>query len=114
MVRLLLLVVVLAGCGGASTHGPAWPAPSTTAEDGGESIAPKNTELAAIADKPSPVATPVAADEEATPTAESAEVKTSPKTSPAGVETPDAADDDSATDDTLTIHDEIVIEIDDE
>lgn len=39
--RALLLVVALAACGPSKSKGPAWPAPSTTAEDGGESVAPQ-------------------------------------------------------------------------
>jgi hypothetical protein len=108
--RSLLFVVVLAGCGGAAAQGPAWPQPPLTVDDGGESIAPRNTTLAAIADKPSPVATAVADDDERTPAIE----PTDPKTPPAAAgEIPDAADDTSS-DDTVIIHDEIVIEIDDE
>src|SRR5688572_16975395 len=42
MRRLSLLVAIaFAGCGSSKAKGPAWPAPSTTAEDGGESIAPQ-------------------------------------------------------------------------
>jgi hypothetical protein len=111
MVRSLLLVVVLAGCGGARAQGPAWPAPSATADDGGESIAPKNTALAAIADKPSPVTTTVADDEEPA-TVESTDTKAPVKTSPAAEPT-DAADE-ASSDDTVIVHDEIIIEIDDD
>jgi hypothetical protein len=39
--RWLLLVIAIAACGPAKSKGPAWPAASTTAEDGGESIAPR-------------------------------------------------------------------------
>jgi hypothetical protein len=39
-VHKLLLLVALVGCGHAKATGPSWPEPSTTADDGGESIAP--------------------------------------------------------------------------
>jgi hypothetical protein len=43
MRRLLFIVAVtaFAGCGNAKAAGPKWPAPSTTAEDGGESLEPR-------------------------------------------------------------------------
>jgi hypothetical protein len=51
MRRLLFIVAVtaFAGCGNAKAAGPKWPAPSTTAEDGGESLEPKPTATYAAA-----------------------------------------------------------------
>ena len=63
--RVLLLVVALAACGPAKARGPAWPAPSTTAEDGGESVAPRPSATYAAAIERS-------ADNEDKPAAETA------------------------------------------
>jgi hypothetical protein len=41
--RRLLLVVALVGCTHATSSGPAWPKERTTAGDGGESIAPRES-----------------------------------------------------------------------
>jgi hypothetical protein len=48
LMRQLLLVLALAGCG-TTTRGPAWPKPSASSDDGGESLAPRPSahELAA-------------------------------------------------------------------
>jgi hypothetical protein len=40
LMRLLVVVLALAGCG-TTAHGPAWPKSSASAEDGGESLAPR-------------------------------------------------------------------------
>jgi hypothetical protein len=48
---LLAILVAAAGCGGSKASGPAWPAPSTTAEDGGESIAPRDRSVATAVEK---------------------------------------------------------------
>ena len=79
----MLLVVALVGCGRSKASGPAWPEASKTADDGGESIAPRPTATyAAVAEKASepepdkadaaPAATPAATTEDkpaATPAA---------------------------------------------
>lgn len=44
---VVLLALAFAGCHSAKPASPAWPAPSTTAEDGGESIEPHSTAVAA-------------------------------------------------------------------
>jgi hypothetical protein len=64
--RRLLFVVAIAGCAPhAAPSGLAWPKPSTTASDGGESIAPRESRPVAAAIEKSdedvkPAATPVA------------------------------------------------------
>lgn len=101
------IVLAAAGCTGAKPTGPAWPAPSTTADDGGESIEPRDTSVAAAIEKADdsdaePAATPTA-EIVAKPgaTAEPADrpVTLSPPTHP--------------TTDDVIITEEIIIEIDD-
>lgn len=48
---LLAIVVAASGCHGAKQTGPAWPAPSTTADDGGQSIEPRPTSVATSVEK---------------------------------------------------------------
>ncbi len=48
---LLAILVASAGCHGSKASNPAWPAPSTTADDGGESLAPRQTSVAAAVEK---------------------------------------------------------------
>jgi hypothetical protein len=103
--RRLVLVVAIAACGPARSKGPAWPAPSTTAEDGGESIAPR------------PSATYAAAVERSADVAEEKPAETSAASSAAP-----AADDKPATTPTMSQPtssedvfqaEEIIIEIED-
>ena len=49
--RAVLLSVLLVACGSPKTKGPAWPEPSKTADDGGESLAPRETSVAAAVEK---------------------------------------------------------------
>ena len=50
--RRLLLAFVLISCGNAKASGPKWPEPSKTAEDGGESLAPRpSATYAVVAEK---------------------------------------------------------------
>lgn len=103
--RRLVLVLVLAGCGHSKASGPAWPAPSTTAEDGGESLDPKPSASYAAAveksEEPEPAKEEPAAEEAPTPEEDSS----------AAPETPEAAEPDS--DEPVTTE-EITIEIDDD
>lgn len=104
---VLGLALVLAACGSRSAAGPAWPKAAASEDDGGESLAPRSTAVAA-ADKPDAEVEADPDDAEATP-AEPTEA---------------SADADSATEpaDDLVITveeevinlDDIVIEIEDE
>lgn len=51
LVATLIVVALAAGCGKTKASGPAWPAPSTTAEDGGESLEPQSTTVATSLEK---------------------------------------------------------------
>lgn len=48
---LFAILVASAGCHGSKQSGPAWPTPSATAEDGGESIAPRSSSIASAVEK---------------------------------------------------------------
>jgi hypothetical protein len=103
MRRLLFVVVALAACGHSKASGPAWPEPSKTAEDGGESIAPHpSATYAAVVEKAETV-------EEAKPTptaaAPAATSEDKPATTPATTTAP-------ASEEVITTE-EIIIEIDD-
>jgi hypothetical protein len=104
--RSVVVAILLgtAACHGAKQTGPAWPAPSTTADDGGESIAPRDHAVAAVeksadASDDDDVVKP---DDTAKPAAASEDKPATPAAQPA---TP-AADD-------VFITDDIIIEIDD-
>ncbi|HEY5945582.1 MAG TPA: hypothetical protein VIV40_08820 [Kofleriaceae bacterium] len=99
----LILVAALAACSHSKASGPKWPEPSTTAEDGGESIAPRpSTTYAAAIEKSADVEDDKpAAAVPATPAAATGDDK------PAA--TPAAA---PSTDDVI-MTEEIIIEIDD-
>jgi hypothetical protein len=73
LMRLMLLVLALAGCG-STARGPAWPKHAASGEDGGESLAPRPSahELSApeshdeVSETPvTPAETPVAKPEAA-------------------------------------------------
>ena len=102
--RSCLFVVALAACGPKQASGPAWPAPSTTAEDGGESIAPRETKVAAAPEKiettvDKPATTPAAAAPAGKP-GEAAAPTTTPAAPPPTVED-------------LLISEDVIIEIED-
>jgi hypothetical protein len=102
--RRLLLALALIGCGNAKASGPKWPEPSTTAEDGGESIAPRPSATYAV------VAEKAAETEEAKPTPTATEAK------PAAAATDDkpaATPTTTAPAEEVITTEEIVIEIDD-
>ncbi|HEV7557913.1 MAG TPA: hypothetical protein VGO00_20745 [Kofleriaceae bacterium] len=100
--RVLLLFVLL-GC--ARSHAPAWPKASTTAKDGGESLAPREAR-AVTAVEASPDETPSTASAEAVPSKPAA----SPGTPITPVAVPAVAAPSGAEDPLTT--EEIVIEID--
>jgi len=107
MGRLLIVVAsgALAGaCGHSKASGPKWPEPSTTAEDGGESIEPRpSSAYAAVVEKSDDVATdkPAAASTSSSTSSPSED-------KPATMSTPSAP-----TSDDVFQTDEIIIEIDD-
>jgi hypothetical protein len=72
---LVFLLAGSIGCHGAKATGPAWPAPSTTADDGGESIELQTTTVAASVEKSADAekdepSKPAAEDKPAAPAAE--------------------------------------------
>ena len=102
--RKLFLVAALAACSHSKASGPQWPEPSKTAEDGGESIAPRpSAQYAAAIEKSAdegddkPAATPTA-----TPSASPGDDK--PAATPATTQ---------PTNDDVFMSEEIIIEIDD-
>jgi len=101
--RRLLFVVMLSACTHAHTTGPAWPEPSKTADDGGESIAPHET---------SAVAAAIEKSEEPAEKAAAAEPEAAAKEAPAE-DKPAAAPAASPANDDVIMSDEIIIEIDD-
>jgi hypothetical protein len=102
--RRLLLVVALVGCGHSKASGPAWPEPSKTADDGGESIAPQpSATYAAVVEKSADVEEAKPATTEAAKPVAATEDK--PATTAPATTTP-------ATDEVITTE-EIIIEIDD-
>jgi hypothetical protein len=104
--RFLALVLVLAtaACGHGKASGPKWPEPSTTAEDGGESIAPR------------PSATFAAAVEKSADASEDKPVAETTSSSPAASEDKPATSSPTVSQPTLDdvfMSEEIIIEIDD-
>lgn len=103
--RRFLFVLAVAGCGHSRAAGPAWPAPSTTAEDGGESLDPwPSASYAAAVEKseePEPAKKETETVEATAPEADSSEA----------AEASDATESDS--DEPVTTE-EITIEIDDD
>lgn len=111
--RRVLLVLSLSalalGCSGAKPTGPAWPAPSTTAEDGGESIEPRSTSVATAIEKsadPEPSADDEPAAEDAKPEAKPAEADDKAEA--------EAAAGTSLDDENVMMTEEIIIEVEDE
>jgi hypothetical protein len=104
--RSVVVAILLgtAACHGAKQGGPAWPAPSTTAEDGGESIAPHEVSVAAAVEKSAD-----ADKDDDKPAAE----ETKPAVDEDKPETPLVQPTAPPADDTV-ITDEIIIEIEDD
>jgi hypothetical protein len=101
---LVLVVVLLAACGPAKGKGSAWPAPSKTADDGGESIAPRESSpvAAAIEKSAEPVSEKKADADVAAPAAAKPDAKPDAKPSIS----PPILDD-------VIFSDEILIDLDD-
>jgi hypothetical protein len=106
MVRGLLLFALLAGgCHGAKQTGPTWPAPSKTADDGGESIAPRTVGVASSLERAEDVKHEDVDDEEKVPDAPKPAASTSGD-KPAEPSSQPVIDD-------VIMTDEVIIEIDD-
>lgn len=100
-----VLVGVLAGCGGAPERAPAWPKPSPSETDGGESLAPRQPSSVAAIEEAGD-ATPAAAAAPATAAG------ATPAAAPAKADKPAAEAPSPREPDVLTTED-IIIEIDD-
>lgn len=107
MRRVFVALVLLAACGSSQVKGPAWPAPSTTAEDGGESLDPRPSAkyAAAVEKSAEPEPEKKDSDEEPTVAAEDEESEDTPEATPAAAQSPD---------DEELMTEEIVIEIEEE
>lgn len=104
-VMLLMLAAGIAACGHGKQSGPAWPTPSTTADDGGESIEPRaSSAVAAAIEKADEPEDKDAAD----PTEEKVETAAPSKDEPG--QAPSAS---QPTQDDVIMTDEIIIEIED-
>ena len=102
--RGLLLVVLLAACGHSKASGPKWPEPSTTAEDGGESLDPRPSSTYAAAIEKSPDADDDKPAAATTTTTTTTTTDDKPASTPATTQTPS---------DDVFMSEEIIIEIDD-
>lgn len=107
MRRVFVALVLLAGCGSSPVTGPAWPAPSTTTEDGGESVDPRPSAKYAAAVEKSAEPEPKEKDaaEEPKVAADDEETEDMPEATPAAAQVPD---------DEELMTEEIIIEIEDE
>lgn len=107
MRRVFLALVLLAGCGSSQVKGPAWPAPSTTAEDGGESLDPRPSAkyAAAVEKSAEPEPEENEAAEEPKVAADDEESEDTPEATPAAAQVPDEEE---------LMTEEIIIEIEDE
>jgi hypothetical protein len=99
-----VLALALAACGGSRERGPAWPKPSPSETDGGESLAPRQASSVAAIEESDDEAPSDATPSAPAPTAPAA-ATTAPAVKPA--ETPPPSEPDPLT------TEEIIIEIDD-
>jgi len=102
--RGLVLVALLAACGHSKASGPKWPEPSTTADDGGESLEPRPSSTYAAAIEKSADA------DEAKPAAATTSTTTTPTADDKPATTPATT---TAPSDDVFMSEEIIIEIDD-
>jgi hypothetical protein len=100
----LLLTIAAGGCGGRATTGPAWPAASTTAEDGGESLEPQHTSVTAALEEADDDEADVEVTKELTPPASAPAAEIPATTVTAPIQPPS---------DEVIISDEMIIEIED-
>ena len=106
LVASLIVALALAtGCHKAKSTGPAWPAPSATAEDGGESIEPRSTTVAASVEK----SEDVDEDQPEKPAADTAE---KPAAASEPEKAPTLSPPTQPKDDEVIMSEEIIIEID--
>jgi hypothetical protein len=101
----VLLVVAIAACGSKPPTGPAWPAPSTTADDGGESLEPRSTAVATAIEK--------SEDEAPEKPADQPEIVAKPGAAAAEPETPATVSPPTSVSDDVIMSEEIIIEIED-
>jgi hypothetical protein len=100
----LAIAMTAIGCHPAKPAAPAWPAPSTTADDGGESIAPASNTVAAVEQS----------EDNEVETTEVPEILPKPGAPAAEPETPAVDSPDSQpTTDGVIMSEELIIEIDD-
>jgi hypothetical protein len=97
--RRLLLVIALAACGSRQASAPAWPKQHEVADDGGEGLAPRESNQVAVAVEQ--------ADDETTAAAPEVKAAT-PAADPAATATPASA---PATQDEPIMGEDITIEI---
>jgi hypothetical protein len=103
--RGLPLVLFLVACGSKAPAGPAWPAASTTADDGGESIDPHPTAVATSIE-----ASDDKADEKP---ADQPEIVAKPGTTAAEPDKPATVSPPTPITDDVIMSEEIIIEIED-
>lgn len=102
--RGLLLVLVVAACGSKAPAGPAWPASSTTADDGGESLDPRPTAVA--------VSLEASADKDVERPADQPEIVAKPGAASSEPDAPEISAPTPVSDD-IIMSEEIIIEIED-
>jgi hypothetical protein len=103
VVAILLGLAAASGCHHAKQTGPSWPAPSTTADDGGESIAPREHTVASAVEKSADA--DEADDDEVVESSKPAATSEDKPATPAAQPATPPADD-------VIITDDIIIEID--
>jgi len=103
----VLFVVAIAACGSKPPPGPAWPAASTTADDGGESLDPHPTAVATSIESSKDVA-----DEDEKP-ADQPEIVAKPGAAVSQPSTPATVSPPTPVTDDVIMSEEIIIEIED-
>jgi len=104
----IALVSAVAACHGHRVDAPAWPAPSTTADDGGESIAPRRPAVAAAIE-----ASEDDADADTDDDALAAKSDGSPAADANDADAPGTDSTDASPQGDVIMSDEIIIEIED-
>lgn len=115
MLACLVAVWGLAACAGTKPAGPAWPAPSTTAEDGGESLEPRANSVATAVEKSAGSKSADSTSNDDEPSAGDDAKPAAGKPDPESADAPaDADESEDPIADEVILGDEIVIEIEDE
>jgi hypothetical protein len=102
----VLFVVAIAACGSKPPPGPAWPAASTTADDGGESIDPHPTAVATSIESSKD-------DDEDEKPADQPEIVAKPGAAVSEPSTPATVSPPTPVTDDVIMSEEIIIEIED-